>query len=163
MFQLLTFVGRKTACLSDVQHNLLMSALHLGLLLTPLVQAFVPLRRKPFVLLTWTTARCLCLLLLIPFFHSGWPFAILATLVLSSTVLRIPAHASIMRSNYPVAYRNRVFSRVQYLRLFVTVPTNLGVGVLIEFWENLYWPLAVLAALVSLWGCAKVCRDSTPW
>ncbi len=152
VFQLLLFVGRKTAELSDVQHNLLMSALHMGLLITPLVQAFIPLRRRQFVLATWVLARCSCLFLLFPFFQSGWAFALLSTWIMTSTVLRIPAHASIMRSNYPVGIRNRVLSHVQLLRLYVTVPTNLAVGFMIEYRESWYWPLAVLAACISLAG-----------
>lgn len=158
VFQLLVFVGRKAVLLTDSQHNVLMAALHVGLLATPLVQAIVPLRRKEFVLATWIVGRCSCLLLLFPYFHHGWPFALLATWIMSFSVLRLPAHSSILRSNYPAEIRNRVLSRVRLIQLLVTVPSSLIVGMLIELSEALYFPLAVLSALLSLAGAWQYSR-----
>lgn len=152
VFQLLTYVGRKTAHLGDGQHNLLMAALHVGLLVTPLLQAVAPMRRKEFVLATWVASRCSCLLLLLPYFQSGWPFAILGAWILAGSVLRIPAHVGILRTNYPVEIRNRVLSHVRIYQMLVTVPTALLVGFMIDYRESYYWPLVVLAASLSLAG-----------
>lgn len=158
VFELLQFVARKTAGVSEFQITLYPFFVYLGMLLGFFAPHLFRVRDNVSYV-AWTSVPCKLLFIALAFAAGPEWFYLLSALGMTLSKMYLPMNVAVLKSNVPGAVRGSLLGHARSLEMACAIAAASLVGGLLyldELWYRAVFPAGAAAGLLGVWCFGRI-------